>query len=65
LQRYKPAGARYDSVNEVLTVHAASRHVVNIFDFPEVFRPYDEVDGWDYEKIFVDDLSYYEGLGKL
>ncbi|KAL2825188.1 FAD binding domain-containing protein [Aspergillus cavernicola] len=65
LQRYKPAGAHYDSVIEVLTVHAAPRNQVDIFDFPEVFRPYDEIDGWDYEKIFVDDISYHEGHGRL
>lgn len=65
LQRYKPTGARYDSVIEVLTVHAGPRNAVDIFDFPEVFRPYDEIDGWDYEKIFVDDLSYHEGHGQL
>lgn len=65
LQRYKQAGARYDAVIEVLTVHAAPRNQVDIFDFPEVFRPYDEIEGWDYEKIFVDDISYHEGHGKL
>ncbi|KAI9369456.1 FAD binding domain-containing protein [Aspergillus egyptiacus] len=65
LRRYTPAGARYDSVIEVLTVHAAPRHAVDIFDFPEVFRPYDEIDGWDYERIYVDDMSYHEGHGKL
>ncbi|BCS26562.1 putative FAD monooxygenase [Aspergillus puulaauensis] len=65
LQCYKPAGARYDSVIEVLTVHAGPRDAVDIFDFPEVFRPYDEIEGWDYEKIFVDDLSYHEGHGQL
>ncbi|KAL4933364.1 putative FAD monooxygenase [Aspergillus undulatus] len=65
LQRYTPAGARYDSVIEVLTVHAAPRQEVDIFDFPEVFRPYDEVDGWDYEKIFVDYNSFQEGHGRL
>ncbi|KAL3474928.1 thioredoxin-like protein [Aspergillus californicus] len=65
LQRYKPAGARYDAVIEVLTVHVAPRNQVDTFDFLEVFRPYDEIDGWDYEKIFVDDNSYHEGHGKL
>ncbi|KAJ0413345.1 FAD binding domain-containing protein [Aspergillus carlsbadensis] len=65
LKRYTPAGGRYDSVIEVITVHAAPRGQVDIFDFPEAFRPYDEIDGWDYEKIFVDDVSYHEGHGKL
>ncbi|KAH7159553.1 FAD binding domain-containing protein [Dactylonectria estremocensis] len=65
LNRFRPAGSRYDSVIEVLTVHAAKRADVDIFDFAEVLRPYDEVDGWDYNKIFVDDESYHEGHGQL
>lgn len=65
LRRYTPAAARYDSVFEVLTVHAAPRASVTIFDFPEVLRPFDELDGWDYNKIFVDDESYHEGHGRI
>ena len=63
LQRFTPSDSRYDSVIEVLTVHAAPRHSVTIFNFPEVFRPYDDTSGWDYGKIFVDDVSYHEGFG--
>lgn len=65
LKRFTPSSAKYDSVIELLTVHAAPRHSQTIFDFPEVFRPYDEVDGWDYWKIFVDDQSYHEGHGQF
>lgn len=49
----------------MLTVHAAPRVDFTVFDFPEVLRPFDEVDGWDYHKIFVDDQSYHEGHGRL
>lgn len=65
LNRFTPAGGRYDSVFEVLTVHAAPRTEVTIFDFPEVLRPYDKLEGWDYNKIFVDNESYHEGHGKI
>ncbi|KAH6984493.1 FAD binding domain-containing protein [Ilyonectria sp. MPI-CAGE-AT-0026] len=65
LNRFRPTGSRYDSVIEVLTVHAAKRADVDIFDFPDVLRPYDEVEGWDYNKVFVDDESYHEGHGQL
>ncbi|KAF9895072.1 hypothetical protein FE257_004701 [Aspergillus nanangensis] len=65
LRRFTPEGAKYDSVIELLTVHAAPRTSVTIFDFPEAFRPYDELDGWDYWKIFVDDQSYHEGHGQM
>lgn len=55
LKRFAKETDRYDSVIEVLGVHAAPRTEVNVFDFPEVFRQWDENDGWDYWKIFVDD----------
>ncbi|KAL4941259.1 FAD binding domain-containing protein [Aspergillus oleicola] len=38
--------ARYDAVIEILTVHAAPRKQVDIFDFPEVFRPFDDIEGY-------------------
>jgi len=65
LSRFTPPGAAFDSVFEILIVHNAPRHSVDIFDFPDVFRHYDEVDGYDYNKIFVDDNSYHEGHGKM
>ena len=65
LRRFTPPGAAYDSVFEILAVHNAPRVEATIFDFPEVFRHYDEVDGYDYWKIHVDDMSYHEGHGKF
>lgn len=65
LNRFTPANARYDSVIELLSVHAGPRTGRTIFDFPEVFRPYDEVEGYDYWKIYVDDESYHEGHGEM
>ncbi|KAK5947616.1 hypothetical protein PMZ80_001769 [Knufia obscura] len=59
-----PSGARYDSVIELLSCHSAPRQETTIFDFPEVFRPWDENDGWDYWKVHVDDQSYHEGHGQ-
>jgi phenol 2-monooxygenase len=59
LHMHTPKGARYDEVFEILTVHSSPRQDVTIFDFPAVFRPYDEVEGWDYNKIYVDDMSYH------
>ncbi|KAK0941337.1 hypothetical protein LTR29_007181 [Friedmanniomyces endolithicus] len=67
LRRFTPAnpGGRCDAVFELLAVHSAPRHSVTIFDFPEVFREFTELDGYDYGKIFVDDVSYHEGFGDL
>lgn len=64
LHRFTPAGKRIDSVIEVLTIHSAPRVATELTDFPEIFRPFDERDGWDYWKIYVDDLSYHEGHGE-
>ena len=55
LKRYTPSGLKYDAVFELLTCHKTPRKEATVFDFPEVFRPWDESDGWDYWKIFVDD----------
>ncbi|KIW37175.1 uncharacterized protein PV06_10794 [Exophiala oligosperma] len=60
-----PPPARYDDVFELLVVHNTPRRETTIFDFPPVWHPYDEVDGWDYWKIFVDDESYHEGHGEI
>lgn len=65
LKRFTPPTGRYDDVFEVLVIHKAPRREVSVFDFPEVYRPYDEIDGWDYWKIFVDDESYHEGHGHI
>jgi phenol 2-monooxygenase (NADPH) len=61
VRRFTPPEAKYDAVFEVMAVDAAPRTEATIFDFPEVFRPHDELDGCDYWKIFVDDESYHEG----
>lgn len=50
-----PSGARYDSIIELLSCHSAPRQETTIFTFPEVFRPWDDNDGWDYWKVYVDD----------
>lgn len=65
LKRFTPPEGRYDEVFEVLAIHNAPRTETSFFDFPEVYRPFDQVDGWDYWKIFVDDESYHEGHGHI
>ena len=64
LKKFTPRTKRYGGVIEVLTVHASPRQETTVFDFPAVFRPWDERDGWDYWKVFVDDESYHEGHGR-
>jgi len=50
-----PQGQKYDSVIQLLSVHSAPRQETTIFDLPEVFRPWDDREGWDYWKVYVDD----------
>lgn len=64
LRAATPAGAPVDSVVEVLTIHSAKRTETELLrDFPEILHPFDQHDGWDYNKVFVDDVSYHEGFG--
>lgn len=63
IQKYTPSSKPIDSVIEILTLHSAPRDKVEIFDFPELLRPWSK-EGWDYWKIFVDAPSYHEGDGK-
>lgn len=65
LRKFTPPGAAFDAVFEILGVHSAPRTKTDIFDFPEVFRHFDEIDGYDYSKIYVDEESYHEGHGKI
>jgi phenol 2-monooxygenase len=63
LYRVTPQGTNIDSVIEILTLHSAPRTAVEFFDFPDLLHPFNEEKGWDYNKVFVDDMSYHEGHG--
>ena len=64
IHRATPAGQPIDSVVEVLTIHSAPRTETELLrDFPPVLHPFDEHVGWDYSKVYVDDISYHEGYG--
>lgn len=39
---------------ESFLIHASPRDLVDFFDIPEMFRPFDETFGWDYGRIFSD-----------
>ena len=49
----------------VLTLHSSKRTDVELLrDFPDVLHPFNEKTGWDYDSVFVDDVSYHEGNGE-
>ncbi|KAL8973620.1 MAG: hypothetical protein Q9197_002146 [Variospora fuerteventurae] len=52
-----------DGIAQLLTVHSALRQQVEFHDFPPLLRPFDKDLGYDYNSIFVDGESYYEGHG--
>lgn len=64
LGRFTPSNKPPDSVIEVLTIHSGPRIEIELLDLHPVFHPFDEKRGWDYEKVFVDDVSYHEGHGE-
>ncbi|TGO67825.1 hypothetical protein BOTNAR_0035g00340 [Botryotinia narcissicola] len=53
-----------DSAIEILMIHSAPRIQFELLDLPEIFHPLSNKDGYDYDKVYVDDLSYHEGYGK-
>lgn len=63
LMRVTPPKAKIDSVIEILTLHSSPRAETNVFDFPDLLRSSDDDMGWDYDKIFVDDVCYHHGHG--
>ena len=62
VKTYTPTNQKVDSRIEILTLHSSSRVDTELSSFPEIFRPFTD-EGWDYWKIFVDDMSYHEGHG--
>ena len=64
IHRFTPASKGMDSIIEVLVLHSAPRQEIELLDLHEIFHPFDEETGWDYNKVFVDDASYHEGHGE-
>jgi phenol 2-monooxygenase len=60
LDRYVEIPGRVKSVVDVLTVHASPWKEVEFFDFPEVLRPFDQLKGWAYDKIWCDDACEFD-----
>ncbi|MCJ1441242.1 MAG: hypothetical protein MMC23_001728 [Stictis urceolatum] len=61
--RHAPDSDVKKSLIEVLVLHCGERTAVELADLHEVYRPFSETKGWDYNKIFVDAESYHEGFG--
>ena len=64
IHRFTPVGKPIDSVIELLMIHSAPRKETELLDLHDVYHPFDEREGYDYGKVFVDDESYHEGHGE-
>ncbi|GAA6022017.1 hypothetical protein JCM10207_002409 [Rhodosporidiobolus poonsookiae] len=60
VSKYTPGDLRRDSVISVVTIHAANRTDVELYDFPQpsIFHPH------NYKIIYVDGPSHHRGDGK-
>lgn len=63
-EKYLLGANETDSAIEILMIHSAPRIQIELLDLPEIFHPLSNRDGYDYSKVYVDDLSYHEGYGK-
>lgn len=63
LRRYTPSDSPVDSVIEVLTIHSSPRIETNLFELHDIFHPYHQDLGWDYWKVFVDDVAAHQDCG--
>ncbi|CAG9983864.1 unnamed protein product [Clonostachys byssicola] len=66
LSRFRPKDneSSLSSFFELLTIHSSPRQKVDLLTLPEIFHPYSSEYGWDYDKVYVDDISYHEGHGQ-
>ncbi|KAI1173793.1 FAD binding domain-containing protein [Nemania sp. FL0916] len=56
--------SQHPSIIDVLLIHSAKRADIEpLRDLHEVYHPFDEKLGWDYDKVFVDEESYHDGHG--
>lgn len=63
LQQMKSHGWRCPNI-ESLLIQSNPRNTVNLLDLPELFHPFDNILGWDYWRVFADDMDEaYAGYG--
>ncbi|BGP57620.1 hypothetical protein JCM8202v2_005264 [Rhodotorula sphaerocarpa] len=60
VSKYTPPDRKRWDVVSVVTIHCAPRTALELYDFPQpsIFHPH------QYDRIYADDASYYDGHGK-
>ncbi|KAL2193368.1 FAD binding domain-containing protein [Corynascus similis CBS 632.67] len=59
------ASAWQDVPVEILMVHCANRHQVELLDLHEIYRPWSSDQGYDYWRVLADAESVIEGHGRV
>ena len=62
VRRFTPSHRPIDAVVEILTVHSGPRAGLDLLHLHDIFHPWDELSGWDYWKVFVDERSFHGGF---
>jgi phenol 2-monooxygenase len=60
LTRYASIPGRFHCLIRLVTFHSASWREAEFFQFPDVLRPLDPVMGWDYSRIWCDDVCIWD-----
>lgn len=60
LTRYASIPGRFHSPILLVTIHSAPWREAEFFQFPDVLRPLDPVMGWDYSRIWCDDVCIWD-----
>ncbi|KAJ5375968.1 hypothetical protein N7509_012854 [Penicillium cosmopolitanum] len=60
LNRYIAPISQFDGPINTLTIHSSPWDEVEYHDFPEVLRPFDEVMGWAYDRIWSERACTYD-----
>jgi phenol 2-monooxygenase len=65
INRYKlKEDGKMASLFEILTIHSSPYEKIELLSLPDIFHPYSQEYGWDYNKVYVDGNSYHEGHGQ-
>ncbi|KAE8333485.1 FAD binding domain-containing protein [Aspergillus sergii] len=60
LRRFSRKPEKLHATIDVVTIHSAPVEDVQLFDFPEALRPFDDNNGWEYDKIWGDEKCHWD-----
>lgn len=59
----QPGFQEWQRAIDVILIHPGPIISVNLLELPELFHPFDEKLGWDYNRVFADDSTHRGGSG--